>query len=51
MAIATLDVNPGRRYVLRHKANIGQDEMLWVDPSAADHLFSEYDSLAMTAQW
>ena len=51
MAITTLDVTPGRRYVLRHAANVGQEEMLWVDPSAADRLFSEYDSLAMTAHW
>jgi hypothetical protein len=47
-AIATLDVAPGQRYVLRHKANVGQDEVLWVDPTATDRLFSEYDELAMT---
>ena len=49
-AIATLDVTPGRRYILRHQANVGQEEMLWVDPTATERLFSEYDSLAMTSR-
>ncbi len=48
-AIATLDVTSGQRYVLRHKANVGQDEVLWIDPTATDRLFAEYDSLAMTS--
>ena len=47
-AIATLDVTAGQRYVLRHKANVGQDEVLWIDPTATDRLFAEYDELAMT---
>jgi hypothetical protein len=48
-AIATLDVAAGQRYVLRHKANVGQDEVLWIDPTATDRLFAEYDQLAMTS--
>jgi hypothetical protein len=48
-AIATLEVAAGQRYVLRHKANVGQDEVLWIDPTATDRLFAEYDQLAMTS--
>ncbi len=48
--IATLDVVAGQRFILRHKQNVGQDEILWVDPVATDRLFTEYDSLAMTAR-
>lgn len=48
--IATLDVRTGQRFVLHHKSNVGQDDILWVDPVATDRLFAEYDSLAMTAR-
>ncbi len=48
--IATLDVVPGRRYVLHHQANVGQDEILWVDPTATESLLSQCDSLVLTAR-
>ena len=45
-AISTLRVEAGKRYILRHQSNVGEDDILWVDPSATERLFSEYEMLS-----
>jgi hypothetical protein len=47
--LATLDVRPGARVILRHKQNVGEDEVLFVDAMATRSFFAEYDSLATTS--
>jgi hypothetical protein len=45
--IATFEARAGERRFLHHAVNIGEDELLWTDPAAAESFLSECDYLVL----